>query len=58
MHRAQVCADQTNAFSLSGGGDKKAQSVLDENCPSTLNPAMTLLALDYIEIVGTFTCAI
>ena len=48
----QVCSDQTNAFTLGGGGDKKTMSVLDENCPSVLNPATTLLALDYIEILG------
>ena len=51
----QVCSDQTNAFTLAGGGEKKAMSVLDENCPSSLNPAATLLALDYIEIVGKTT---
>lgn len=51
----QVCSDQTNAFTLAGGGVKMAMSVLDENCPSSLNPAATLLALDYIEIVGKTT---
>ncbi len=28
------------------------QSVLDENCPIPTNPVMTLLSLDYIEIIG------
>jgi hypothetical protein len=50
----QVCADQTNAFSLAGGGSKISQSVLDENCPT--NPAMTLLSLDYVEIIGEQKC--
>jgi hypothetical protein len=48
----QVCADQSNAFSLGGGGTKNMQSVLDENCPIQTNPVMTLLSLDYIEIIG------
>jgi hypothetical protein len=37
---------------LGGGGTKNMQSVLDENCPIPTNPVMTLLSLDYIEIIG------
>ncbi len=47
-----MCADQSNAFSLGGGGTKNMQSVLDENCPIQTNPVMTLLSLDYVEIIG------